>query len=121
MSNSLSDSQATVIAVRKAGKRGITRTRALKEVVSLISDCEKEFEAGAVSLPWVRARVGMPRNERTNRKVKSAVEAREEMAVTEGGIRAMVKEWRKKERVVKDFGMGRVVRWSSRLAVAAYS
>ena len=43
------------------------------------------------------------------------------MAVTEVGIRAMVKEGWKQERVVKGFGMGRVVRWSSRLAVTAYS
>ena len=38
------------MAVRKAGKRGITRTRELCKVVSLISDCEKEFGPGAVSL-----------------------------------------------------------------------
>ena len=62
----LSDSQAAIMAVQKAGKRGITRTRGLREVVSLISDCEKEFGAGAVSLAWAKAHVGIPGNERTD-------------------------------------------------------
>ena len=35
----LSDSQAAIMAVRKAGKRGIARTRGLRKVVSLISAC----------------------------------------------------------------------------------
>ena len=100
----LSDSQAAIMAVRKAGKRGIARTRGLREVVSLISDCEKEFGKGAVSLAWVRAHVGIPRNERADLEAKSAVEAGGGTAVTEGGIRAMVKEGQKMERVVKGFG-----------------
>ena len=33
----------------------------------------------------------------------------------------MVKEGRKRERVDRGFGMSRVLRWSSRLAVTAYS
>ena len=117
----LSDSQAAIVAVKKAGKQGIARTRGLKEFVSLINDCEKEFGAGAVSLAWVKAHIGIPGNEHADREAKSAVEAGGGTAVREGGIRAMVKEGRKKERVVKGFSMGRVVRWSSRLAVTAYS
>ena len=34
-----SDSQAAIMAVRKAGKRGVARTRGLREVVSMIIDC----------------------------------------------------------------------------------
>ena len=116
----LSDSQAAIMAVRRAGKRGIARTRGFREVVSLIRHYEKEFGVGAVSLTWVKAYMGIPGNERTHLEAKSAVEAGGGMAVTEGGIRALVKERRKKERVVKGFGIGRVVRWSSRLAVTAY-
>ena len=63
--------------------------------------------------------MGIPGNERTDLKAKSAVETGGGTAVTEGGTRAMVKEGRKKERVVKGFSIGRVVRWSSRLAVKA--
>ena len=87
----------------------------------LISDCEEEFVVGAVSLPWVKAHVGMLGNERADLEVQSVVETGGGKAVTEGGIRVMVKEGRKKERVVKGFGMGREARWSSRLAVTAYS
>ena len=46
----LSDSQVAIMAVRKAGRRGIVRTRGLREVVLLISNYEKEFVTGAVSL-----------------------------------------------------------------------
>ena len=55
----LSDSQAAIMAVRKAGKWGCGSTRGLKEVVSLIRDCEKEYGARAVSLAWVKAHVGI--------------------------------------------------------------
>ena len=109
------------MVVRKASKREIARTKGLREVVSLISNCQKEFGAGAVSLAWVKAQVGIHGNEGANLEAKSAVETGGGTAVTEGGIRAMVKEGQKKEKVVKGFGMGRVVRWSSRLAVTAYS
>ena len=117
----LSDSQGAIRAVRKAGERGIARTRGLREVVSLISDWENKVGAGAVSLAWVKAHVGIPGNESADLEAKSAVEARGGTAVTEVGITAMVKEGRKRERVVQGFGMGRVVRLSSRLAVIAYS
>ena len=89
--------------------------------MSLISDCEKEFGAGAISLAWVKAHMGIPGNERADLEAKSAVETGGGTAVMEGGMRAMVKEGRKKERVVKVFCMGRVERWSSSLAVMAYS
>ena len=70
----LSDSQAAIMAVKKAGKRGIARTRGLREVVSLISECEKEYGVGAVSLAWVKAHVGIPGTERADLEAKAAVE-----------------------------------------------
>ena len=45
----LPDSQTAIMAVRRASKWGIARTRGLGEVVSLISECEEEYVAGAVS------------------------------------------------------------------------
>ena len=69
----------------------------------------------------MKAHVSVPGNELADLKAKSAVEAGGGTAVTEGGMRAIVKEGRKKERVVKGFSIGRVVRWSSRLSVTAYS
>ena len=81
------DSQAAIMAVRKAVKREITRTRGLREVVSLISDCEEEFGARAVSLAWVKAHVRIPRNERADLEAKLAVKAGRGTAVMEGGKR----------------------------------
>ena len=65
--------------------------------------------------------MGISEHEGADLEAKSAVETGGGTAVTEGGIRAIVKEGRKRERVVKGFGIGRVVRWSSRLTVTAYS
>ena len=117
----LSDSQVAIVAVRRAGNRGIARTSGLREVVSLIGNCKNEHGAGAVSMAWVKVHVGIPMNKRTDLEAKAAVKARGGTAVTQGGIRALVKEGRKKENVVNRFGMVRMVWWSSRLAVTAYS
>ena len=117
----LSDFQAAIMAVRRASRRGIARTRGLREVVSLISQCEIEHVAGAVTLAWVKAHVGIARNMRTDLESKAAVGGRGGKAEMEVGIRALLKEGRKKARVVRGFGIGRVVRWSGRLAVIAYS
>ena len=117
----LSDSKAAVMAVGKAGKPEFPSTRGLTEVVSLISDCEKEYGAGEVSLARVKAHIGISGNEHADLEAKVAVETGDRSAVPEGGLRALLKEGRKKERVVKGFGMSRVVGWSSRLALTAYS
>ena len=69
----------------------------------------------------LKAHVGTFGNEHADLEVKAAVEAGGGTAVTEGGVRALVKERRKKERIAKAFCMGRVVRWSSRWVVIAYS
>ena len=117
----LSDSRSAIMAVKKAGKLGVGRTRGLTSVVSMIKECEEVHGPGAVSLAWVKAHIGNPGNEHADLEAKGAVERGGGLAVTEGGIRACIKEERKGERAVKGFGMGRVIRWSSRLAVTAYS
>ena len=71
----LSDSQVAIMAVSRAGTRGIARTRGLWEVVFLISECKTEHDAGAVSLTLVKAHVGIPGNERTDLDAKAAVKA----------------------------------------------
>lgn len=65
--------------------------------------------------------MGIPGNERADLETKAIVEAEGGTAVMEGGIRALVKGGRRKEKVGKQFGMGREVRWSSRVVVTAYS
>lgn len=105
----LSDSQAGIMVGWSSGKGRIAQPRELREVVYLISKCEIEYGVGAVSLAWVKAHMGIPGNDRVGIEVNAAVEARGRMAFMERGIRALVKKGRRKEKVVKGFGMGRVV------------
>lgn len=65
--------------------------------------------------------MGIPGNEKADLKAKAAVKRENGQAVTEGSIRACVKDGRKEASVVKGFGMGRVIQWSSKLAVMAYT
>lgn len=65
--------------------------------------------------------MGILGNEKADLKAKGVVKREGGPAVNEGGIRVCVTEGKKQERVVKGFSMGRVLRWSSRLLVTAYS
>ena len=117
----LADSRAALQAIKVAGAVGRARTRGLGEVLRLIFELENECGEKSVSLACVKAHVGISGNEEADTVAKEAAQAGGGRAVTEGGIRAWVKEMRKEERVVKGFGVGRVVRWKSRYAVSAYS
>jgi len=66
----LSDSQAAIAAVRKAGKTGRARTGELKEVVEEIRKRQKELGPDAVRLAWVKAHVGTRGNEKADRDMR---------------------------------------------------
>ena len=117
----LADSRVALQAIKVAGTRGKARTRGLAEVVRRISEIEEEYGEKSVSLPWVKAHVGIGGNEEADAEAKEAARVGGGRAVTEGGILAWVKELGKEERVVQGFEVGRVVRWKSRYAVSAYS
>ena len=117
----LTDSRAAIQAVQKAGRRGVARTRGLAEVVRRLAAIDEENGGGSAILGWVKAHIGISGNEREDGQVKLAAGGRGGMAVTEGGIRAECRERRQKERVVSGFGSGRVVRWTSRYAITAFS
>ena len=82
---------------------------------------DEEHGEGSAILGWVKAHVGIPRNERADEQAKLAMEGRGGTAITEGGIRAECKDKRRQETVVRGFGSGRVVRWSSRYAITGFS
>ena len=117
----LTDSRVAIQAVQKAGRMGVARTRGLAKVVSRLAAIDEEYGEGSAILGWVKAHVGISGNERADWQAKLAAEGRDGAAVTEGGIRAGCKEKRWQERVVRGFGSGRVVRWTSWYAITAFS
>ena len=118
----LSDSQATIKAIVKAGKRGRARTAALKEVIEGIArkqQQERETEH-TVILAWTKAHIGIRGNERADQMAKEASGYQGANKVTQGGIKAVWQEMRRNERRVEGFGKGRVIGWN-RTSVTAYS
>jgi len=118
----LSDSQAAIAAVRKAGKTGTARTGELKEVVEEVRRRQKNLGPDAVRFAWVKAHLGTQGNERADLMAKSGANLGDEeegieKVITEGGLRQEWKRRRAEERKVKGTGMGRVVRWNSRAQV----
>lgn len=110
----LTDSQAAIAALRKAGRRGKSRTADLRDAIRVIREKQGRLGSGAVRLGWVTAHVGIPGNERAQMLAKNGAEEPEpqEPQITEGGLK---QEWRRKreaERRVMGAGMGRVVGWS---------
>ena len=87
----LTDSKAAIQAVQKAERRGIDRTRGSAEVVRRLAAINDLHGEGSTTLAWVKAHVGIAGNDRADVQVKLAVEGRDGVAVTEGGIRALCK------------------------------
>jgi len=111
----LSDSQAAIAAVRKAGRTGRAWTRELKEVVEEIRKRQKNLGYDGVRFAWVKAHVGTRGNEKADQMAKVGVELGDEderiqKVITERGLRQEWKRRRAKERKVKGTGMGRVLK-----------
>ena len=104
-----------IMVVKKAGILGMGWTRGLKAVVSMIEECKEKHGPGAVSRASSEAHVGISGNERVDLEAKAVVERGCGLVLTEGGVRACIKAERKLERVVKGFGMGRVIRSSAQI------
>jgi len=118
----LSDSQAAIAAVRKAGRTGRARTGELKEVVEEVRKRQENLGPDAVRFAWVKAHVGTRGNEKADQMAKSGAELGDEdegmnKVITEGGLRQEWKRRRAEERKVKGTGMGRVVRWNRKARV----
>ena len=117
----LSDSQAAIAALVKAGKKGHGRTRELRAAVSgIASRCKKGHTT--VCLAWVKSHIGIEGGEAADREAKRAAEERgiskEERTIltTEGGVRQRVSANRQAERQQAGWGLGRVPKWGRRAA-----
>jgi len=118
----LSDSQATIVAIRKAGRTGRARTGELKEVVEEIRKWQKNLGPDAVRFAWVKAHVGTRGNEKADQMAKLGAELGDEdmgmqKVITEGELRQEWKRRRAEERKVKGTRMGRVVKWNRKARV----
>jgi len=115
----LSDSQAAIAAVKKAGRTGKARTMDLRRVMMEIRERQIRLGPNAVSLGWVKAHNEVQGNEKADQLAKQATNLYpEEPQITEGGLKQAWKKKREEERRVKGAGMGRVVKWNRKARVA---
>lgn len=118
----LSDSQAAIAAVVKAGKKGRGRTKELRQVVNLIAG-RCRMDKTAVTMGWVKSHIGIKGNETADEEAKKAAEEQttpegtgSKVLVTEGGVKQDVTDRRKGERQQEGWGWGKVPLWGRRAA-----
>ena len=115
----LSDSQAAIAAVKKAGQTGKARTRDLRRIIQQIQRRQDNLGPGAVRFGWVKLHIGIVGNEKADEQAKLGTEDLypNPPYITEGGLKQEWKIRREAERRVRGTGMGRVVRWNRKARV----
>ena len=115
----LSDSQAAVMAIKKAGRTGRARTKELRRTMDLIAERQEELGPGVVWITWVKAHVGIEGNEKADEMAKlGTIQRPRHLVITEGGLNQWWKEIGRQERQVTD--TGGVIKWE-RKARANYT
>ena len=116
----LTDSQAAIAAIQKAGKTGKARTEELRKVMKKIEEGRKVLGRKAVRPGWVKSHVGIKGNKEANKKAKLGADDEDPTfpVITEGGLKEVWKRMRKEERCMKSTGEGRVVRWERKARVS---
>jgi len=105
----LSDSQAAIAAVKKAGRTGKARTADLRRAMMDIKERQTRPGPNAVSFGWVKAHSEVHGNEMAYQLAKAATTEYPE--VTEGGVEVSVEEEeRGGEESEGSLGMGQVVK-----------
>ena len=117
----LTDSQAAVKAIKKAGRTGKARTRDLQRIFELINERQSIMGPQAVALGWVKAHIGITGNEKADEEAKRASSLMPEMEhITEGGIKQWWRRSRTRERKKEDTVQGRAIKWN-RTALRNYT
>ena len=80
----LSDSQAAIAAVVKAGRKGHGRTKELRQAVNLIAKRCRSGET-MVCLGWVKSHIGIGGNEAADQEAKKVVEGQRGRMIYQGG------------------------------------
>ena len=115
----LSESQAAIAAVKKAGRTGKARTRDLRFVIEGIRERQSRLGPNAVSFEWVKAHNELYGNEEADHVAKEGTNLYpEDPKITEGGLKQALRKMREEEKRVKGAGMGRVVKWNRKARVA---
>ncbi len=83
----LSDSQAAIAAVVKAGRKGYGRTKELRQAVNLIAKRCRNDET-AVCLGWVKSHIEIGGNEAADEEAKKAAEGQNDISRRAEGARA---------------------------------
>ena len=108
----LTDSQAAIAAIKKAGKTGKARTGELRKVMRKIDEGRKAIGPNAVSLEWLNSHIRIKGNEEANKKAKLGADVEDPTlpVITEGGLKEVWKKMRREERCVKGTGEGIVLK-----------
>ena len=116
----LTDFQAAIASIKKAGKTGKARTGELKSVMKRIKEGKRLLSSKAVSLGWVKSHVEIKRNEEADKKAKLGAKEEDPTfpVITEGGLKETWKKIRRKERCVKGTGEGKVMKWERKARVS---
>ena len=110
----LSDSRAALTVLKNAASVGKARTADLRGVVDLVGT----WDGGGVELRfgWVKAHVGVWGNERADALARAGCGGGGIPRAMEGGVRALWKKLRARERSVSGLGAGRISGWGRRAA-----
>ena len=107
----LSDFQAAIAAIKKAGITGKARMGELRKAMREIKEGRRAIGPNVVSLRWIKSHIGIRGNEEANKKVKLDTDIEDPAfpMITEGGLKETWKSMKREERCVKGTGEGRVV------------
>jgi len=84
----LSDSQVVIVATKQAGRTGKARTGNLRWVANEIERRKEELGEDIVTLGWVKAHMGIHRNEEADRLAKDGAEKTPNTTrITEGWLK----------------------------------
>ena len=90
----LTDSQAAIAAIKKAGKTGKARTEELRKVMRKIQEGRKAIRPNVVNLEWVKSHIGIKGNKEADKRTKLGADEKDPTfsVIMEGGLKEVCKK-----------------------------